>query len=44
MTENKMTMSEAKKKARGDAIRNTATALAVIGGMSLVQYGIEKFK
>ena len=42
MTQNNMTMSEAKKRARKDAVKNTATTLAVIGGLSLVQLAKEK--
>lgn len=37
MTENKMTMSEARKKAHKEAIRNTAVILGVIGGVSLAE-------
>lgn len=44
MTENKMSMSEARKKAHKDAIRNTAVSLAVIGGMSLAQIASERLK
>lgn len=35
MTQNNMTMSEARKRARKDANRNTAIALGVIGSYSL---------
>lgn len=35
MTENKMTMTEARKKARKEAVRNTAVILGVIGGTTI---------
>lgn len=38
MTENKMSMSEARTKAHKDAIRNTGIALAAIGGYSIYNY------
>mgnify|MGYP003299767047 CR=1 FL=1 len=44
MTENKMSMTEARKKAHKEAIRNTAVSLAVIGGMSLAQFATERLR
>lgn len=41
MTENKMSMAEARKKAHKDAVKNTATALAIIGGVSLAKLAIK---
>lgn len=35
--DNNMTMSEARKKANKDAIRNTAISLGVIGGLSVAE-------
>ena len=37
MTNNNMSMSEARKKAHGDAIRNTAVSLGIIGGLSVAE-------
>ena len=44
MTEHNMSMSEARKKAHGDAVRNTATLLGIVGGVTLVHLASEKFK
>lgn len=38
MTENKMSMDEARKKAHKEAVRNTGIALAAIGGYSIYNY------
>lgn len=37
IVDNNMTMSEARKKANKDAIRNTAISLGVIGGLSVAE-------
>lgn len=42
MTENKMSMSEARKKAHKEAIRNTVISLGVIGGMTLAQMASDR--
>lgn len=37
IVDNNMTMSEARKKAHGDAIRNTAVSLGIIGSLSVAE-------
>lgn len=37
IVDNNMTMSEARKKANKDAIRNTAISLGIIGGLSVAE-------
>ena len=38
MVDNNMSMSDAKRKANSDAVRNTAAVLAVVGGVAVTQY------
>jgi len=42
MTENKMSMTEARKKAHKEAIRNTAITLGVIGSYSVYELAKRK--